>query len=146
MSSSSPGRPRSLNRLSQNRTVASHRPILAAISGALRPCSTACRTILRPANKAGTERARARHPCQLVGFVIAQRPHPKGHDRAPEQNQALPQRAEDQKAANNLPDAPLSSDRPRHFYIPLLASLEYTSSASFRESGANPTRSKIRSG
>src|SRR3954469_15529808 len=45
MSSSSPGRPRSLNRLSQNRTVASHRPILAAISGALRPCSTACRTI-----------------------------------------------------------------------------------------------------
>src|SRR3954468_4737252 len=108
MSSSSPGRPRSLNRLSQNRTVASYRPILAAISGALRPCSTACRTILRPANKAGTERARARHPCQLVGFVIAQRPHPKGHGRAPEQNQALPQRAEDQKAANNLPDAPLS--------------------------------------
>src|SRR3954466_15362308 len=107
MSSSSPGRPCSLNRLSQNRTVASHRPILAAISGALRPCSTACRTILRPANKAGTERARARHPCQLVGFVIAQRPHPKGHGRAPEQNQALPQRAEDQKAANNLPDAPL---------------------------------------
>src|SRR3954452_24507356 len=108
MSSSSPGRPRSLNRLSQNRTVASHRPILAAISGALRPCSTACRTILRPANKDGTERARARHPCQLVGFVIAQRPHPKGHGRAPEQNQAPPQRAEDQKAANNLPDAPLA--------------------------------------
>src|SRR3982750_2549654 len=63
---------------------------------------------LCPANKAGTERARARHPCQLVGFVIAQRPHPKGHGRAPEQNQALPQRAEDQKAANNLPDAPLN--------------------------------------
>src|SRR5215217_3201213 len=45
MSSSNPCRPRSLNRLSQNRTVAPHRPILAAISGALRPASTACRTI-----------------------------------------------------------------------------------------------------
>jgi hypothetical protein len=33
------------NRLSQNRTVAPHRSILAAISGALRPSSTACRTI-----------------------------------------------------------------------------------------------------
>src|SRR5215204_6369506 len=41
MSSSSPGRPRSLKRLSQKRTVAPHRPILAAIPGALRP-STAC--------------------------------------------------------------------------------------------------------
>src|SRR3954452_10798951 len=41
ISSSSPGRPRSLKRLSQKRTVASHRPILAAIPGALRP-STAC--------------------------------------------------------------------------------------------------------
>src|SRR3954470_14324074 len=41
ISSSSPERPRSLKRLSQKRTVASHRPILAAISGALRP-STAC--------------------------------------------------------------------------------------------------------
>ena len=62
---------------------------------------------LRPSNKAGTERARARHPCQFVGFVIAQRSHSKGHGRAPEQNQAPPQRAEGQKAANNLPDAPL---------------------------------------
>src|SRR3954470_16389510 len=41
MSSSSPGRPRSLKRLSQKRTVAPHRPILAAIPGALRP-PTAC--------------------------------------------------------------------------------------------------------
>src|SRR6186997_3207915 len=37
ISSSSPGRPRSLKRLSQKRTVASHSPILAAIPGALRP-------------------------------------------------------------------------------------------------------------
>src|SRR3954468_16677504 len=44
MSSASPERPRSLKRLSQKRTVAPHRPILAAISGALRP-STACCTI-----------------------------------------------------------------------------------------------------
>src|SRR3954447_21432046 len=41
MSSSSPPKPRSLKRLSQKRTVAPHRPILAAIPGALRP-STAC--------------------------------------------------------------------------------------------------------
>src|SRR3954452_8569207 len=41
MSSSSPGNPRSLKRLSQKRTVAPHRPILAAIPGALRP-SAAC--------------------------------------------------------------------------------------------------------
>src|SRR6476620_8126016 len=41
MSSASPERPRSLKRLSQKRTVAPHRPSLAAIPGALRP-STAC--------------------------------------------------------------------------------------------------------
>src|SRR5215218_2433461 len=41
MSSSRPPNPRSLKRLSQKRTVAPHRPSLAAIPGALRP-SIAC--------------------------------------------------------------------------------------------------------
>src|SRR3954471_21871582 len=44
ISSCSPGRPRALNRLSQNRTEASQRSRPAAISGALSP-STACWTI-----------------------------------------------------------------------------------------------------
>ena len=62
---------------------------------------------LRPTDQPSAEAARTRHPCQLARFVIAQRPHPKGHGRAPEQNQALPQRAKGEKATNNLPDAPL---------------------------------------
>ena len=64
---------------------------------------------LRPSNKASTERTRARHPCQLVRLVIAQRPHPKGHGRAPKQNRPWPQRVERQKAASNLPDAPFTA-------------------------------------
>jgi hypothetical protein len=45
MSSSNPASPWALKRLSQKRIVASHRSILAAISGALRPSATACCTI-----------------------------------------------------------------------------------------------------
>jgi len=40
---------------------------------------------LRSPDKAGTERARAGHPCQLAALVIAQRPHPKGHGRDPKE-------------------------------------------------------------
>jgi hypothetical protein len=59
MSSSSPCTPRALKRLSQKRTVAPHRPMRAATSGALRPSATACCTICaRRTNPAPSVRER----------------------------------------------------------------------------------------
>src|SRR3712207_7913253 len=57
-----------LNRFSQKRTVAPHRPILAAISGALRPSCTACRTICARDRKEHTSELQSRQylVCRLL--------------------------------------------------------------------------------
>lgn len=75
MSAASPTSPRALKRLSQKRTVAPHRSILAAISGALRP-STACCTI-RALRTSPAPSVRERVMC--ASFSVS--PSPKARTR-----------------------------------------------------------------
>src|ERR1043165_758083 len=97
MSSASPERPRSLKRLSQKRTVAPHRFILAAISGALRPAAACCTICARRTSPAPSVRERAMHPSSAASsspkartrIVIGRLPHrPAAGLNAPDQKKS----------------------------------------------------------
>src|SRR3954453_14196031 len=83
MSSSNPPKPRSLKRLSQKRTVAPHRPSLAAIPGALRPSAACCTICARRTSPAPSVRERAMRasssaspsPKARIRIVIGRLPH-----------------------------------------------------------------------
>src|SRR4051794_7402397 len=97
MSSARPERPRSVKRLSQKRTVAPHRPSLAAIPGALRPSAACCTICARRTSPAPSVRERAMYPSSAASsspkartrIVIAMLPHrPAAGLNAPDQEKS----------------------------------------------------------